>query len=422
MSPVAQRFAAQLDRSELEDFQRAARLLLAHPLVTSAHPRPDAMAAVRRFEDALRVEFSRVLHYRLDMSPTCARLLRRPALLSSLRPARTATGRTFSRWAYTYLCLVLAALESLGAQTSISQLAAEVRRVRAGDESLPVNLDLYDQRRAFVDAVAWLEARGVLTLVDGATEAFLAGSDGDALYDVDADAASRLLVSPPSVLRDVETTNDFLTEQYPPGEAGELARLRHRLARRLVEATAVYYDELPPDELAYIRQRRSRLSSDLERLTGCTVEARAEGLALVDTNVEPLAGDPFPNRGAVAHAALLLAERLLLAAEVGPVGAGPVASGPPRPEGLPVGRFVPASALADGWAVVTGAYRDRFPAEYRAEPDRLQGESLALLERLDLVRLSAGGVVVRPALARFRPDVRLAETPQLSLLEGGPDA
>ena len=179
------RIAAHLDPArELDDFQAAARALVTHGLITERYPHAGALALVREFEEPLRNEFNRLCHWRLDVAPTCARLLRRPTELSVHRPARTATQsrRPFSPQAYAFLCLVLAALESLGEQTTISRLADEVARLRAGDDALALDLTAHSHRRAFVDAVAWLEHRGVLELVDGDTETFVGGG-GDALYD-----------------------------------------------------------------------------------------------------------------------------------------------------------------------------------------------------------------------------------------------
>jgi hypothetical protein len=58
--------------------------------------------------------------------------------------------------------------------------------------------------------VTWLEGRGVLGLRDGGADQWLENdADGDALYDVDRDCVSRLLVSSPSVLRGVGEAADF---------------------------------------------------------------------------------------------------------------------------------------------------------------------------------------------------------------------
>ena len=390
------RIAVHLDSArELEDFQSAAIALVTHGLVTEAYPHAGALALVRRFEEPLRNEFNRLCHWRLDVAPTCARLLRRPAALSDQRLARSATQarRAFSPQTYLSLCLVLAAFERLGEQTTISQLAGEVARLRAGDEALPFDLTTHAHRRAFVDAVAWLQQRGVVVLLDGDTETFVGGS-GDALYDIDRDAAGRLLMSPPSVLAGLTEPDEFLDEPYPPTLEGEQARARHRVHRRLLTETTLTYDELPPTERDYARQRRTRIKEELERLTGATLECRAEGQALVGVP----AAEPFPAGGAVAQAALLLGSELAVAAAEAEPTAGSVT------------RVVPALECEAAWRRVVAAYGGRFTSEYRAEPARLRAEAMAFLERLDLAAPGPDGrVEVRPALARYRARVRLPE-------------
>jgi uncharacterized protein (TIGR02678 family) len=388
------RVAVQLDpASELDDFQTAARALLTHGLVSERYPQAGTLALVRRYEEPLRKEFERLCHWRLDLGPHCARLLRRPATLSPHRPARTVTSshRPFSPQAYASLCMLLAAIEGLGDQTTIQQLADEVARLRAGDDSLSFDLTVHGHRRAFVDAVSWLQEREVLILVDGETEAFVS-SEGNALYDVDRDAASRLLLSPPSVLSGLRDPADFLDEPYPPTPEGAQSRARHRVHRRLLTEAALYYDTLPDEEREYARQRRTRIREELERLTGCTLECRAEGQAMVGLP----AAEPFPSGGAVAQAALLYGGELAGAA--GTAEAGPE-------------RGVAAAGCDGAWRRVLAAYGGRFTADYRAEPDRLRAEATALLERLGLVAPRAdGGLDVFPALARYRAEVRLPET------------
>ncbi len=258
---------------------------------------------------------------------------------------------------------------------------------------LPFDLTVHAHRRAFVDAVAWLEQRGVLELLDGGTELFLGGS-GDALYDVDRDAAGRLLVSPPSVLSGLTTPDGFLDEPYPPTLEGEQSRARHRVHRRLLTQSALYYDELPGDERDYARQRRTRIREELERLTGSTLECRAEGQALVGLP----SAEPFPSGGAIAQAALLLGSELATAAR-------DAAEAAPT-----VGRVVTSLDADAAWRRVLAAYGGRFTADYRTEPDRLRTEAMSLLERLDLAAtVVSGDVIVRPVLARYRAEVRLPE-------------
>ena len=429
------RAAVQIDAGELEDFQRTARLLLGHPLVTPTWPNPRALTTVRRWEVPLRNEFSRVLGFRLDVGRSSARLYRRAATTSVHRGPFTRTLRPLGHVACSFLCLVLAALEELGDQTTASRLADAVLRLRSGDDALPVDLTVYAQRRAFVDAVTWLEDRGVLGLRDGGADQWLENdAEGDALYDVDRDCVSRLLVSSPSVLRGVGKAADFLVEPTTPGTEDRPKTLHHRVARRLVEGPIVSYADLGPDELAYVRERRTRLVRDLEQLTGCHVEVRSEGMSLIDASVEPITESKhrFPGGGTVTQAALLWGAALVELAATGDKvvpetataaggdavvdGAGSAASeldstngrdlaraerGPSTPAAA---RSVDAGAADEAWEDIVDRYRPKFSSDYRESPDKLRREVEELLERFGLVFVEGHRLTVHAALARYRPD------------------
>lgn len=396
-SPIAPtaRAAVQLEPAQLEDMQRAARILLAHPLVTERWPKPGALVSVRRWETMLRTEFDRVLGYRLDIGRTSARLYRRPATLAANRGAFTSSGRPLGRLGYSSLCLVLAAVEGLGDQTTASQIAEEVQRLRAGDDALPVDLTRYDQRKAFVDALRWLEARGVLVLRDGEVDRWLSGDrDGDALYDLDQDIVSRLLVASPSVLRDVDTMEDFLVEAWGPSDEARTRALKHRIGRRVVTDPVVSLAALDPDELAHLRHRRGRIVGDLERLTGCRVEVRAEGMLLVDDG--ELSDEAFPGTGTETQAALLWGAELISSAVAAPTSDTDLVPSP----WLAVGE----DAAAEAWGKVVDGYRTRFKTEYRDNPDGLRSVVEELLARFGLLRTDDGFLSCHAALARYRPE------------------
>lgn len=396
MTTMAARVAVQLEPAALEEVQRAARILLAHPIVTDQWPRPGALVAVRRWEAVLRAEFDRVLGYRLDVGRTCARLYRRPAALAGNRGAFTATERPrpLGPLACSYFCLVLAAAEGLGDQTTASQIAEEVQRLRAGDEALPVDLTRHDQRRAFVDALKWLETRGVLVLRDGELEHWVAGDGGgDALYDLDQDVVSRLLVASPSVLRDVDAVWDFLAEPIGPSDEARTRALRHRVARRIVTEPVVSLADLDPAELAHFRHRRTRIVADLERLTGAQVEVRAEGVLLIDGG--DLSPEAFPGTGTETQAALLWGAELV-----------EVATAPVPEEGadaLDPWWSVPLVEADAAWDGVVARYRSRFRAEYRDEPHRLRRVVERMLSRFGLLQVDEEELRCHVAMARYRP-------------------
>ncbi|HEV8115317.1 MAG TPA: DUF2398 family protein, partial [Acidimicrobiales bacterium] len=217
-----------------------------------------------------------------------------------------------------------------------------------------------------------------------------------------------VLIAWPSVLGASRDPADLLVEHHPPTEEGRAAAVRQRVHRRLVEDPVVAYAELDPDELAYVRQRRGRLTEQVSRLTGCTVEARAEGLALIDADDRPIGAATFPGGGTVAWAALLLGELLVAAVADG--------EGDERP--------LDAAGVGAAWVQVVDGYRARFKREYRDDPDRLLVDAVEVLVTHGLLRRwpeqtssagggapgseGAGGVLVQAALARYRPRFRQA--------------
>lgn len=399
MTVTTARAAVQLPADELEDLQRTVRVLLAHPLVTETWPQRGALVAVRRWETVLRNELGRVLGYRLEVGRTCARLYRKPATLSTARGPRSRTQRLLGPLACSYLCLVLAAVEGLGEQTTASQVADEVQRLRAGDDALPVDLTDHGQRRAFVHALKWLEDRGVLQLRDGEADQWLTDPDGDALYDLDRDVVSRLLVTAPSVLRDVEVVEDFLIEPPAASDEARLQRVRHRTGRRIIGEPVVAFTDLTDDELAHFRHRRSRIVGDIERLTGCTVEVRSEGIALVDADRDPISGERFPASGTETQAALLWGAALVELADQTRDGRTDGHADSDEPWAV-----VDEDAADQRWAEVVDAYGSRFKVEYRENPERLRLAVKDLLARFGLLDVDADGTIrCHAALARYRP-------------------
>ena len=80
----------------------------------------------------------------------------------------------------------------------------------------------------------------------------------------------------------------------------------------MLENPVAYYADADTELLGQLRA--PALAEDLERLTGLTVERRAEGVALVDTSGR-LSDLRFPGGGTVAQAALLLAARISAAVQ-----------------------------------------------------------------------------------------------------------
>ncbi|MFJ9541810.1 TIGR02678 family protein [Streptomyces sp. NPDC101225] len=441
------RVAEGVSLLELADYQKAVRLVLRHPLVTPGYPDKAALATVRRWADQLRTDLMDVLGYRLVTTAGTARLQRAQDGLDATRPALTRAGRPFDRRRYAYLVLTLAALGRHGAQVALGELADAVAADAVRIDGLGLDTARKPDRDAFVDAVTWLTERGALTLADGSATAWAGDPErAEALYDIDREIL--LAVHHPTrVLQHLTSVTALLDTSGALGlSAGRAAQRRDqaRRARRLVlENPVAYYADADSELLGQLRA--PALAEDLERLTGLTVERRAEGVALVDTSGR-LSDIRFPGGGTVAQAALLLAARISAAVQrsgrhalellPAPTAAERLAARArridaaqpsrrlvtelaelalpdeepayevPGAEGQEPGEirypFVTDSWLRGRLKEITAEYGAGFAADLRGDPDRLLGQALDLLAAMSVIVRVDGGALALPLLARYR--------------------
>ena len=439
--------AADVRDTDLADYQRAVRTLLVHPLVTATHPTPTALRLVRRFAATLAADLDAMAGYRLEVGASSARLVRRIDRLDDTQAIRrTRDRKAFDRRRYAYLCLVLAALDRAGPQVALTELADALRRRAAEVDGLAFDPDVYRHRLAFVDVVRHLLGLGALTEVEASAVDWVRDPEaGEALYDVDRDVVHQVFV-PPRVLQHVTSTRALLARSAAASRDTRRAATRQRLTRLLLEHPVVYHDDLAEDEATYLTLQSASLAADLHRLTGGAVERRAEGLALVDAS-GGFSDRRFPSGGTPAQVALLLADAIAHEAARDDVAVAtvPTAEGHngvladrldaarPTPPGELADASVPAEPaetaptangplLTDAWlreqaAALSTAHGRAFAADLRDDPDALVAAAVEVLAAFDLVRPVDGGVVARPAVARYRDvAVEVAAPPQLSLL------
>ncbi|MBS9372220.1 TIGR02678 family protein [Rhodococcus sp. B50] len=426
--------ARSIPSVELDSYQRAARLVLTHHLVTATFPDRTALATVRRWATELRDDLLATFGYRLEVTETTARLFTVADRLDAGAGTSTHTGRPFDRRRYAYLALAIAALGRGAGQITLSELAEHVASEASRVDGVELDTERAADRDAFVDAVTWLGVRGAITLADGDAGGWANDPErGEALYDVDR-AVVHAVFRPPRALQHLESVRGLLGNAGAP--QSDTSEVRRRVRRALVQRPVVYADDLDEDEALQLALRRT--TDEVELLTGSVCERRAEGVALVDTSGR-LSDVRFPNTGTVAQVALLLAgemcDRIL----------DPDAPAPPR---LPVPAeahdalvaavdtaiptstvFTPLAVsdtpipheqaendiraplehplLEDSWLAGTvghlvDIYGRTFAAQWQADPAGLTEAAVDMLDRLRLVARVPGGVLALPALARFR--------------------
>jgi uncharacterized protein (TIGR02678 family) len=454
------RVAAEVSPLELAEYQKAARLALRHPLITSSYPDSSALPLVRKWARQLRTDFGEVLGYTLLSSGDTIRLRRAQDTLDGTRPAVTRARRPFDRRRYAYLVLALSALGRSGTQIALSELADAVAADAARIDGVGMDTGRKPDRDGFVDAVTWLEARGALRVADGSAAEWVNDPErAEALYDIDREVVGAIY-APSRVLQHLSSVTELLDGRArgtAPAQGREARRRGNaRQARRIVlEHPVIYYADVDAELRGQLRS--ASLAEDVERLTGLALERRAEGVALISAG-QRFTDVAFPSTGTVAQAALLLcariagylrhhsarierlpaataAERLAEAArridtalpDRGRVagllgGQALLAEEAGRPEAGDAGAAAGTDSgsaeqddaadvaypfLSDAWLrTELRKLVDDFGAgmaeKQAADPGRLLAEAVALLASAGLVARMDGGVLVLPLLARYR--------------------
>jgi uncharacterized protein (TIGR02678 family) len=460
------RVAAEVSPLELAEYQKAARLALRHPLITSSYPDSSALPLVRKWVRQLRTDFGEVLGYTLLSSGDTIRLRRVQDTLDGTRPAVTRGRRPFDRRRYAYLVLALSALGRSGTQIALSELADAVAADAGRIDDVGMDTGRKPDRDAFVDAIAWLEARGALRMADGSAVEWVNDPErAEALYDIDREVVGAIY-APSRVLQHLSSVTELLDGPgggTAPAQGREARRRGNaRRARRLVlEHPVVYYADADAELSGQLRS--ANLAEDVERLTGLALERRAEGVALVSAG-QRFTDMAFPSTGTVAQAALLLcariagylrhhsakierlpaataaerlaeaarridaalpdrgrvagllaeqaeqAEQALLAEEAGQPAAGDAGAEAGTDSGSAEhddAADVAYPFLSDVWLrtelrKLIEDFGAGMAEKQAADPGRLLAEAVALLASVGLVARVDGGVLVLPLLARYR--------------------
>ncbi|WP_040735772.1 TIGR02678 family protein [Nocardia tenerifensis] len=440
----------KIDSLALDNYQRAARVILANHLVTRTYPDRIALPLIRRWATELREDLAELFGYRLEVTETTARVFPIIDRLDAGKPARTPADRLFDRRRYAYLALSIAALGRAGDQITLSELADQVAAYAGRVDGLELSTDRAADRDAFVDAVAWLTHRGALALADGDAGGWASDPEaGEALYDIDRPVVFALF-RPPRALQHLHSVRGLLTEEAAVGSAHAptAADLARRVRRALVERPVVYLDDLSPAERPVLGQER--IVADVELFTGLRAERRAEGVALIDTSGR-LSDIRFPSTGTLAQVGLLLAgeiaDRVLDIDNPVPRRAGApdaceelatqldgaipestvfapladlraldelAAQTDSEPEAEEPSEttypLVDAAWVRETVQALADRYGATFAAQWQADVPGLTAEVVALLERLRLVRAVEDGLLVMPALARYRGAVVTVRT------------
>ena len=354
------------------DLRTAARRLVTRPLLV-AEDDPEVFRLIRRHEQTLDRWFTQRFGYRLQVTVDTARLFKTTAVVGR-RPLRatTAQKRPFTLREYSMLALALAAVVAGPSVISLRDLLHEVRSA-ATDAGVTVSNEPAD-RRALVTALRWMIGHGLVTEMHDRVDRYAGDAEADAVLQVRPDRVALLPL--PSLAR--ADTPEELQDRPERTTA-----TRQWMRARLLEEPVVYRSDLSDAEWGELRRRLGEESDIFEEMFGAHVEARAEGVAIIDPG-DGLTDSPFPTGRTVGQAALLLLDRLIEADHVS----------------------MRQDALVDEVRALAAEHRAHW-SQLADDPDSLAGQILDLLEDHRLAEVDAGIVRLLPAAWRYRAEVQV---------------
>ena len=391
-----ERPAPAQDPQETAERVRAARALLATPLITSRGSQSEELRLVRRHQGELTRMFADGLGYRLHVDPAAARLFKTGLGHDATRPLRRRSRAPFTPRAYALLCLTLAALTRSKGQLLVDELVMQVRSA-AVDAGVEVDLDSTSDRRALHAALVVLVRLGVLHERDGDLEHW-ADQRTQSLLDVHRDVLTLIVAAPLSSARSAE---DLLDQVALPSAAGG-ARIAIR--RRLLESPVLTVADLTDDQAEWWGRNRNRERDWFRDRFGLELELRAEGAIAIDPDDE-LTDEPFPGNGGTRQLALLVLEAL---ADRARAGGGDEREGEARAR---VWRGIPESEALDVARRVLAQWVDGLRRDQRENPEGAVREALDLLRAMGVVRCdtATGLLLVHAAATRYAARAVLAD-------------
>lgn len=401
----------ELSPTELPELQRAASALLRYGLITRVHPDPATYELVQRWFSPLREALEHLLGWTVRREPGAYRLDRAVTEVSALPWWSLQSGEAPRQRHYVLLAACLAALIEGGRQTTLSELSSALSSSarRAGVSFDPEH---HLDRHAFCAVVKLLESLGALVAADGSLSAWRdRQGEAEALYDVEQDVLL-LLFFPSTPLTGTTRAQELLGGPVEAASEGEARRQRRRrLLTLLIDRPVVYFGDLDDAERAMLQREANAIGDDLTWLTGAQVERRAEGVAVVESS-RRLSPQAFTGHGQQSQAALLLVNDLITLAQGSSLRTSRPGAPVVPPEQLdgrePAPReanevaFVTEQQVREAARVHLAALGEHLKRDYQVAPDAFVHDALHLLATFDLIRRVPGGLVVMPALHRYR--------------------
>lgn len=207
-----------------------------------------------------------------------------------------------SKEEYAFLCILLMFLEEKDTQEQfiLSQLTEYISANLPGES---VDWTVYTSRRRLIRVLRYAVTQGIVSITDGADDAFMEDATGEVLYE-NTGASRYFMRNFSRDITDYGRPEDFLeSDWFAMDEDRGIAR-RHRVYKRLLFAPGMYRRDGSEEDFEYLKYYGRRLTEDLEQNFDCHVHIH-RGSAYMMLQDDCRMGNVFPGNNVLSDIILL---------------------------------------------------------------------------------------------------------------------
>ncbi|MEC0248687.1 TIGR02678 family protein [Paenibacillus chitinolyticus] len=227
----------------------------------------------------LRQFFSKTFCFGLIATDNVIKLEKKPLSVSQVRPQK---GTGFNHTSnYVFLCLILSFLEGKHNEQQFSLEEVSKFVFATYPSEVPISWKGkrgLRNRQSLVRALEYAVEMRLIESIDEKISDFIDNSEHDALME----KTSHSLYLMRSLPFDVKKWNSLEEmDKFISHDSVETLKREHRVMRRLLFEPVVYFDELPSDEVDYIRKNTHLIEEAIEENTHYVVERYQNAILLV---------------------------------------------------------------------------------------------------------------------------------------------
>ena len=207
-----------------------------------------------------------------------------------------------SKTEYAFFCLILMFLEDkeVEEQFVLSQLTEYIAAQYPGDA---IEWTVYENRRKLIRVMKYAMKQGLFFNNDGSEDGFAVELETEVLYE--NTGLSKYFTR--NFTRDISEytkVEDFFQSEWMDMDEDRGVVRKQRVYRKLLLTPGVYKDKEKDEDFAYIKNYRSSIEHDFERMVDCSLQVHKTS-AYVILGGNGTLGKVFPGNNSISDAILL---------------------------------------------------------------------------------------------------------------------